>query len=450
MEALLVPGEVARSSATLWVALTSGIPTSDPVEVEQCSDGRRWPVEAWQRWQAPGAAPAFTFARVRVDALQPATPYAFRLRASGTRRAIASLTTLPLALPPVTAPPFTVLVGSCFSVLTDGSGNVGRAFTLLPGALTPQIKILVGDQVYLDSPWYRFAIPQPASRLASGFLQHYLRTWTQRGDLQGFGRLLAQGANYFCADDHEFWNNVPFPSSVAMNTWTASGRQTWQALAHSLYRAFQHESTPAMLDIGELSVCIMDTRVHRTRDRSRFASVAALQRLQQWVEQLRAPGLLVLSQPIFATRAGAAGRYVDWNLPDFEQYALLCRVLLSSRQSIIVASGDVHFGRIAQATLPSGAELIEIVSSPMALVAGAARGAWQAAPSRFPAEPIPGIASTRVTTHPRWHIADDHFVTLHFHADGGGVRCGVRAWPTRTSADAPVHEVTFDLTKGTA
>jgi hypothetical protein len=426
---LLVPREVSATSATIWAGTTDQQVGESPFAIEHRISGTQWPVRTWQQWTARGAA-ALSYARVELLDLRPATHYPLLLRVNGAIRAVADVTTLPQRLPAITEPPFTVLLGSCFCVGEDSGGGVGRAFARIPGAMQPHLKLLVGDQVYLDSPWSKFIVPHGATQLAAAFLQQYLATWTQGADQQGFNLLLRSGANYFCGDDHDFWNNVPFPSSFAVDTWTGRGRRTWSQLATTLYHAFQTDQTFTAIDIGQFSIRVMDTRVNRTRDRAQFASAADMQRLREWVDNLSAPGMLVLSQPVFATRAGFFGRYSDWQLADFEQYAELCKVLVASRQSIIVCCGDVHFGRIARATLPSGAELIEVISSPLTLVDPFARGSWANAPARFPAEPIPGIASVPVMTQSDWVETGNHFVTIELHRDGGGMRCRMRPWPT--------------------
>jgi hypothetical protein len=409
------------------------------VTVEHQQSGRQWPVRTWQSWHAPDAETAIAYARRELTGLAPATTYPLTLRVNDEVQTVADVTTLPLALPPVTELPFTLLLGSCFFADRDAGGSVGQTFVQLTGGLKPQMKLLVGDQVYLDNPWYRYLVPQPESRLATAFLEQYWQTWAQHADRQGFHLLLRSGANYYAADDHEFWNNAPFASSFVVNTWTARGRNAWWTLAHALFTIFQTDRTWITADIGDFSVCVIDTRLHRTRDRRQFLAPADLLQFERWVDELRGPGLLAMSQPIFVPHAPYGGRVADWTLADFDQYDEFCRILLSSRQSILVAAGDVHFGRMARATLSSGAELIEVLSSPMSLVDPVAHGIWHPAPDQFPAEPIPGLKSVRVTTVPAWKITDNHFVTMELNGDGAGVRCRVRAWMTGGSAaPAPV------------
>lgn len=431
MDYAVVPGEISASSAQVWIGSLAG-GAVDPPEawLEHAASGSRWPVGVWERWPQSDETPMVRYQRVPLTGLQSSTKYPLQLRVAGEVRGVAEVTTLPTELPSIDAPPFIVLLGSCFSRLQDASGRVGRTVTQLPDGARPSVKFLVGDQVYLDSPWYRFTVPHSGGALARGFFEHYAETWTQSGDVQGFNHLLRSGGTYFCSDDHEFWNNAPYASSFAVNTWTGGGRKTWWNTAQALYRAFQSTRTRVPLRVGMLEFLVLDTRLNRDRNRQAFLGADDFAAFESWVNGLTAPGVVVVGQPIFADRAGFAGHFADWNLPDFDQYRDLCRVLLGSRQSIVVLTGDVHYGRIASASLPSGADLVEIIASPMALIDPTAGGRWNTAPGRFPAMPLAGLASVPVVTDTGWNRFANHFVTLEFNQSGGGIRLRVRAWET--------------------
>lgn len=431
-EYLAIPADAGVRSARVWVGRTVKGP-ADPSRVwlEHRHTGARVPLGQWQSWNVPGEPESFIhYQRITVPALEARTRYTLALKVDGREVASCEVTTLPQTLPVATERPFTMLIGSCFCRLQDASGRVGRTFAQLPDGARPDVKILMGDQVYLDSPWFRFVRPHSDKGLAGGFLDHYLQTWDQAGDQQGFKLLLRTGANYFCADDHEFWNNGPFPSSFAVNTWTEGGRDAWWTRATDLFRAFQSERSFSQFSVGNLQVAILDTRVNRRPDRSAFVTAADFAALEAWVKSLVMPGVLVLGQPVFATRAGFMGRFADWNLPDFKQYEALCRLLLGSRQSLVILTGDVHYGRVAVTPLASGGELAEIISSPMALVDRSAGGKWHPAPGFFPAESMPGLARRPVTHVAKWQRFANHFVTLECSDHGGGLRLRVRTWET--------------------
>jgi hypothetical protein len=447
MDFAVVPTDVGTEDAVIWVGAI-GDDSVDPADVwlEHRASGARWQVTGWDRWQEPDGPRSLRYRRVLLAGLAPATRYAFHLRVVGQGRAEADVTTLPTTLPGLQEPPFIVLLGSCFCRAQDANGRVGRTVARLPGGARPTVKFLVGDQVYLDSPWYRFTYPRSSDDLARGFFDQYVHTWTQTGDAQGFNHLLRSGATYFCSDDHEFWNNAPFASSFAVKTWTEGGRRAWWNTASALYRAFQTTSSRAAFHVGALEFLVLDTRFKRDRNRQAFLSAADFAAFQAWVAGLSGPGVVVLGQPIFADRAGMRGNIADWNLPDFAQYRDLCRVLLSSPQSVMVLTGDVHYGRIASATLPSGADLVEIIASPMALVDRSAGGRWNSAPQRFPAMPLEGIASVAVRTDAGWNRFANHFVTLEFNDKAGGVRLRIRAWETEPSGTRGGSTVLAELT----
>jgi hypothetical protein len=448
LDYLLVPGAVGTTTAQVWIGSTIEGP-ADPgqVRLEHQPSGTSWNLGPWQRWSASSGAPFVRYQTFSLTGLTASTRYPLTLRSSGTLLARADLTTLPDVLPPIGEPPFILMLGSCFCRMQDASGRAGRAFALLPAGALPTVKFLVGDQVYLDSPWYSFSLPRTTADLADRFFSNYAETWGQAGDAQGFNLLLSSGANYFCSDDHEFWNNAPFPATYAVNTWTAGGREDWWGLAKALYETFQTTGTRRTLNVGQLSVLMLDTRLNRKSDRTALMSAADFATFEMWVTSLTSPGILIVGQPIFAPRSGFTGNFADWNFPDFTQYADICRVLLSSRQTIIVLTGDVHYGRIASAPLPSGAELVEIISSPLALVDQAAGGKWKAAPDRFPSVPVPGLASIPVSTDSSWQRFANHFITLELNDSAGGLRVVVRTWetepPTAAISAATVAERVF-------
>src|SRR5215217_3887038 len=70
----------------------------------------------------------------------------------------------------------------------------------------------------------------------------YVANWTQvGGEDAGFRRLLADGANYFCSDDHEFWNNAPnFGGVGLLNTLPASNASGGSQRQAASFGRFNH------------------------------------------------------------------------------------------------------------------------------------------------------------------------------------------------------------------
>jgi hypothetical protein len=113
--------------------------------------------------------------------------------------------------------------------------------------------------------------------------------------------------------------------------------------------------------------------------------------------------------------------------------------LTRSSHSLVILTGDVHYGRIASCTFTSGAELIEVISSPMSLVDKKAEGSWDEAPGLFPPFAVPGVAQAQVHTLAKevFSPIDSHFLTLEFAASGAHVRMTVRLWPVGRQGSSP-------------
>jgi hypothetical protein len=442
---LLTPGAATASSADLLAAIVSiSGPPAPPraAWIERRATSDRTSLDNWDEWLVPDGAGGVLSKRVRLTGLPVRAREAVDLYIDGAIAASALVTTLPDRLPAVGEKPLTIMLGSCFCVAEDKIGRAGARFATLPGGLAPDLKLLSGDQVYLDAPFYQFLFPRTRKGLAKTFLRRYYDTWTQSGDEQGFRQVLSSGAAFFTSDDHEFWNNAPFPS-FAVNTFTAGGRRTWWELASALFKTFQAPgpSSVQQIDVGELSIFVADLRLKRSSDRTSLLDPAELQTFKDWCAGLRFPGLLLVGAPMFSKKAGWSGRVADWNLPDFAQYADICRALLAAPQSIVMLTGDVHYGRVAQARLTSGHELLEIIASPMSLVTGGGAREWKGPPAMFPDEAIAGLVQAPVTALATWQRAVDHFLTLELWQRGGRLELRVRTWETAPDSETPTAPV---------
>jgi hypothetical protein len=427
MSYLIVPTRASQSGASVWIgAIDEGaLPTLSV-------DGAPVPQPAWQ--SLAGGRHKLVYARVNVPNLDPGRRYHLRLDAAGRLMAVGSVTTLPAGLPGAAEPPFSVLLGSCFHVLNDKQGAAGGTFARTP---PPNIKILCGDQVYLDAPWSHFLIhTHSKAEMEARFFETYQRTWEQTGPASGFRTLLQDGANYTTADDHEYWNNAPTAAAYARDTWMDGNRKNWWDAGSALYAAFQNDRAVDQLQVGNLSFFIADTRRNRDTGRARFMLDADLEALTAWIRGLTGPGVLVVGQPVFSGKSGFMGRFQDWSMPDFtDQYARLARALYDATHSVLLLTGDVHFGRVAHCDLPASRQgtpvkLVEIISSPMSLVDAKVGGSWSKAPDTFPA---PGIVNNlgrlTVRTEMGFQMKTNHFLTLEFWGVASGVHVAVRSWP---------------------
>ena len=444
MSHLLIPGPATVTTATVWVAAIDERDEAASLEVVTAS-GRRIGLESWDG-QVEGGKRRVAFRRLKVNGLPERSRQRVELRRSGSSDALASATlgTLPAALPGPEQRPFTVLLGSCFAQKRDGAGNVGRTFSLLPADVRPDLKLLCGDQVYLDAPsfWGIFAGFSEGA-LKRRLLDAYLSAWTQE---PGFHSLLADGPNVFSADDHDFWNNAPNGSITAPATLVRGNREMWLREATRLYRAFQRPAMPRVIELNldDLSICVADARANRTPTSERFMDAEDLHDIARWARELKNPGCLVLGQLLFAKKAGTFSKHMDLGLPDFDQYAGLLDALSESGQSIVILTGDVHFGRVAVCELLNGKEIVEVVASPMALVAPVPPNEWKSAPQAFPDWPTPGRVQRPISTDVGYKFNGNHFATVEFSRVGGKIHMRVKAWPTDNKGKLPSAVRTYE------
>lgn len=365
-----------------------------------------------------------------------------QLEIDGQRKASAAVAAPPRSLPGRGARPYTALVGSCYGVRNDPASRLARAAeTLAAKGVTVDVKFLCGDQVYLDTPpdyaWHE----RPRDELAEKFLGEYVQTWSDAGLLP----LLREGATYFTADDHEFWNEYPAMRGTGGRT------AAWESLARELFALFQRREEPAPFSAGAVSFFALDTRLDRSDDRSTFAPPARLDALRRWLGALRGPGVLVLGETFFGER-GSIGMSASKVLGDIlseptisgvlqehAQYAELASMLARSGKTVVLLAGDVHWGRIADCTLSNGTRLVEVVSSPMTLADGGFSRIgrpWTRAPSPFAVGDLSGDVTTVALPSGEFYRPEhDHFCTLEFSTDDDGVRLAVRHWDVNTDLD---------------
>jgi hypothetical protein len=198
----------------------------------------------------------------------------------------------------------------------------------------------------------------------------------------------------------------------------------------------------ACIELDGLSILVADTRTDRDADPTpagRFMSDDDLQAVSRWAAALDSPGCLVLGQLLFTGNAGWKGRFTDYGLPDFPQYADLLRALDQATHSIIVLTGDVHFGRVAVCEVTPDREIVEVVASPLSLVAPIPKNDWHRAPDLYPAEAIPGRVQRPIRTDGGYALNSNHFATVEFNrgAANGWTRMRVRAWPTALNGSLP-------------
>lgn len=348
--------------------------------------------------------------------------------------------------------PFVIATGSCFYNEED-NGAAANAYTSLflsnEEQHKPHIKFLTGDQVYLDIGLDSLSpiVKDVRKRIADD----YAITW------QAQRQMLRHGATWFLADDHEYWNNFPYTSGKNPYLWAITSfkniKRAWTETAYSAVKNIQKVSLFKTLDIGnDLSICFVDLRSHRDKgdNPKKMLPTKEFKQLLNWASHLTTPGVIVLPQPLLVKPGGE----LDLNLANFtEQYSQLINALASSGHDIVCLSGDVHFGRIASVRLGNkGAQLHEIISSPMSNLTGLDGKVAASSPKKlscFPSFAIDGISQETIQYKSEWAVTTqkikflglfsyrktkEHFMTLSFKKDlENNIQLDVQAWRIRES-----------------
>ena len=441
MSHLLIPGPATATTATLWAAAIDE--PDDPKKLEiVVASGERQVLGKWD-YDLEGGKRRVHIRRVEFTGLGVRSRRLAELRRAGGTVARAMMGTLPKQVPSLEERPFTILLGSCFAQKKDGAGNVGRTFALLPSDVRPDLKLLCGDQVYLDAPSFWTVFPAfTEGELKRRLLESYLAAWTQE---PGYHTLLADGPNAFTADDHDFWNNAPKGSVTAPATLIPGLRKRWLDEATRLYRAFQRPDLGLIeMDMDGLSIRVGEVRVDRTETDERFMTATDLDKIRTWASDLKSPGCLVLGQVLFTAPAGTISRHMDLGLPDFQQYRELLDALRKAPHTVVILTGDVHFGRVSVCQFLNGQEIVEVIASPLALVASFPSNEWKTAPGLYPAVAAPAFVQRPITTEKDYQFNGNHFATIGFSRSGGRVRMRVQAWPTENKGRPPVPVRTYE------
>jgi hypothetical protein len=429
-----------RDGATLWFGSIGSEPPAAIVRlVIEAAGGRRQVMELRPQWQLlPVGEGLDVWSCWRsIEGLSPDTRYTLRL-AEADEAVI--VRTLPSAMPGPGEAPLRVLLGSCFDPRGHGA-------SMLPGlvrrleALTPHVKLLCGDQVYVDLPVMR-RLPTTDAGLRRFLLEKYRMSWAPRGaaSASGYGDLLRVGANLLISDDHEFWNNFPFAAGHVPFTLDARNRASMTSLGRAFFQAFQADYAAAEglrcrheLRVGApddpraLEIFAIDGRFARTTTRAHHPDDLAA--LVRWIDRLRGPGIIALSQPLFEPPQGnLRKKMIDAGIADFSDFDPLARALDRAPHDLLILSGDIHCGRIAAATGgASGRKIVEIVASPISLIPGTNFCDWPAF-GAFPPRAVSRVSRTLKVEPLMPLVKEDHVAMIELRRVGASLRVDVAYW----------------------
>jgi hypothetical protein len=137
------------------------------------------------------------------------------------------------------------------------------------------------------------------------------------------------------------------------------------------------------------------------------------------------------------------------DLPQYtRQFGRLVEALLNAPCSIVILSGDVHWGRVSSGINLRKKRLIEVISSPLAMstlrsLAGCVRP-WRRA------LPLFGSAHCEIRTDSNYKLTAPHFASLDFSIrspTSSIIDMRVKAWPVRKPLLVPAKDLTctFEL-----
>ncbi|PVZ04573.1 hypothetical protein [Actinomycetospora cinnamomea] len=148
-----------------------------------------------------------------------------------------------------------VVVGSCYDSYTDDHARLPAAYAAhVPARLggRPDLTLLLGDQVYADTPWWSYMLQARAVPRSSTLLEYWaswgMQTPRHRADGpgRGLGPVLTDGPTFFLPDDHEFWNNWPHASVTAKHSFLNQARGLFGGLARGLAAARELVAEPTV------------------------------------------------------------------------------------------------------------------------------------------------------------------------------------------------------------
>lgn len=326
----------------------------------------------WQVLPAPaGIARQFGVLTVRLTTPQPNRVFSLLFADGETGPLLVRWRTCPSQLE-IDAP-VSLLMASCFWHNDDKQGTYHAETQRLVTKLQPAFRFLIGDQVYQDWP-----VPWGFASALEKFSKRYEQYWAD----PDYSAALSACPSFFVCDDHEFWNNSPERQIQLPHTLTAGQRAACLAAGEALLDVYQSGTNPGgqrwcTFDLPPASFFLADTRSRRTPKDDPvpcFIDPPQWTALQNWVYNLKGPGILVLGQPLLQKD----GDFRDYSLSNFEDdYARLCQLLRDSHlgnnaegrpHHILILSGDIHFGRLSRMQVPGAPEgfreMHEFITSP--------------------------------------------------------------------------------------
>lgn len=422
----------------------------------------------------------------RFKALGPGLDHAIRVQAGdGVDPYFLRVRSLPAQVPRTLEGSFRIMLVSCYCAETDAV-DVGRFVQRLP--VRPDISLFAGDQVYLDQPPFE-EMPAAENDLRRKISTKYQRNWlsefTGRSGLQ---QALATAPAVCVPDDHEFWNNYPWPQFWKKGTQHAptptGGLNPWADAALDLFEDFQLGGKPGQatwfrLDIEPLCMLFLDTRSRRRDDfegATGLMTAAAEQALRRWAQTLLEQqaagdpriGVLATGQALFCD-PGTFPKLTDAEMANYErQFSLLVEVLdnlAGQGIQVVFLTGDVHWSRVSQAVHARTGRtcLSEVICSPTSLcvtpvldqwaslvdevrgIFGTGKTWFRHSKPKAPPAAIGGMKQFRPLDEEGNRWSGNQVAIVEFSRSGRGVEMMVTYYPITIPASPPVKTRRFTL-----
>src|SRR5215831_7684593 len=245
-------------------------------------------------------------------------------------------------------------VGSCYWFYAKAAALLAARYP--PRFLVPDLRFLVGDQIYLDV-FSSTGIPDPF--MAPNVWQIYTQQWSD----QNFQQFLLSTPTGILFDDHEFWNDYPHGNLQLPYLSNAATRADLERNARAALQAFQlplnlQGQASFSFAVPPLHFYVLDTRLSRTRytaNPAQFMSPQDRADVLQWLAHLPGPGVLVIADTLITNPSPDIQRIFhtmgDVTLGDYgEDFDALWQGIIGAPHDVLLLSGDVHYGCFGEVT----------------------------------------------------------------------------------------------------
>jgi alkaline phosphatase D len=327
-------GHVTDTEATLWAYGGAGVDFSVLVWPEGDPSGD-------QLLPMTADPTRYYSATVTISGLSPSTTYRYRMASSGTLAPDrgGQFRTAPIWGQPAR---FTMTLASCMSIADPDQSSWN-----LVALINPAFQLLVGDQVYPDTPDHDI------------IWDHHVQYRT----VPEFANVIANTPTYAMWDDHDYGQDDSDGTLAGKEDSLRAFQEVWAnppAIGATVEGAFYE------FQWGDVDFFILDGRYHRSPNEAPNDDQKRMLGDEQfaWFEQR-----LLASTATF--KVIASGSTLDlsakdgWRIYDFSRERLFRTIMENGIEGVVYLTGDAHFSLIEEhpPSRTGGYTLYEIISS---------------------------------------------------------------------------------------